>query len=489
MDFIGFDLGKVASQVCIITADGELIERRIKTAREHLFELLAHRLPARVLIESSTESEWVARYLEALGLEVIVADPNFASMYATRSRKVKTDKRDARTLAEACRLNPLRPRLTTQNVIGKIEAHNREQANGQAKYVAPPAIHASGGMLFPVGPIHAGVIEAGRFTFLVAGEVIEDLTIKLGYKHKGIEKLFETNCTLESGWQLSERVSGDLSFAHSMAYCQAVESLAGAQIPEEAHYWRGVFLELERLYNHIGDVAALIHDTAFDLFASEMFALRETAAVLNAELTGHRLLRGINRPGGVLNPPYEKLDYLRSTIADLTDRFLICSKAMMDVPAYRDRLIMTGILTADSIAQVGGTGLPLRASGGLVMEAKLWLHDFRLRHPQGVYALLPALGEKIAETVNVDKTQPSTVNRRVPIFLRDLRGDIFARLLLRVAEVETSAQIIAYIADALQQRPPATTYVQLTEPLRDTPNNEFGLGYVEGWRGISCIGL
>jgi transposase len=69
MDFIGFDLGKVSSQVCIITEDGELIERRIKTDREHIAELLGTRLPARLLIEASTESEWVARYLEELGLE------------------------------------------------------------------------------------------------------------------------------------------------------------------------------------------------------------------------------------------------------------------------------------------------------------------------------------------------------------------------------------------------------------------------------------
>jgi transposase len=65
--------------------------------------MLGSRPPARILIESSTESEWVARFLEELGHEVIVADPGFAPMYATRSRKVKTDKRDARTLAEACR--------------------------------------------------------------------------------------------------------------------------------------------------------------------------------------------------------------------------------------------------------------------------------------------------------------------------------------------------------------------------------------------------
>jgi transposase len=62
-----------------------------------------------MLLEASTESEWVARHLESLGHEVIVADPNFAAMYATRSRRTKTDRRDARTLMEACRLGAYRP--------------------------------------------------------------------------------------------------------------------------------------------------------------------------------------------------------------------------------------------------------------------------------------------------------------------------------------------------------------------------------------------
>jgi transposase len=122
MDFIGFDLGKVSSQVCIITEDGELIERRIKTDREHISELLGNRQPARILVESGTESESLARHLEALGHEVVVADPNFASMYATRSRKVKTDRRDARTLAEACRLGAYRPAHRTSDEQRHVRA-------------------------------------------------------------------------------------------------------------------------------------------------------------------------------------------------------------------------------------------------------------------------------------------------------------------------------------------------------------------------------
>jgi transposase len=115
MIHIGIDVHKVESQVCILTESGEIIESRIRTERERFAAVLGRRPPAKILIESSTESEWVARCLEGLGHEVIVADPNFAAMYATRSRKVKTDRRDARTLAEACRLGAYRPAHRTSD--------------------------------------------------------------------------------------------------------------------------------------------------------------------------------------------------------------------------------------------------------------------------------------------------------------------------------------------------------------------------------------
>src|SRR5215471_19460937 len=109
MDHIGIDLHKRESQICILAEGGELIERRIRTDPHRFAELLGERAPACILLEASTESEWVARCLEELGHDVVVADPNFAPMYATRTRKVKTDRRDARALAEACRLGAYRP--------------------------------------------------------------------------------------------------------------------------------------------------------------------------------------------------------------------------------------------------------------------------------------------------------------------------------------------------------------------------------------------
>jgi transposase len=108
MDTIGIDLHKRESQVCILTDDGELVERRVATTRERLTAVLGSRPRSRVLLEASTESEWVARHVEALGHEVIVADPGFAPMYASRRRRVTTDQRDARTLCEALKVGAYR---------------------------------------------------------------------------------------------------------------------------------------------------------------------------------------------------------------------------------------------------------------------------------------------------------------------------------------------------------------------------------------------
>src|SRR5262245_56655074 len=104
------DVHKQTTQLCVLDDDGTVVlEQRIRTTRPRLTEEFRARPRGRVLLEASTESEWVAQLLHDLGHEVIVADPIFAPMYATRSRCVKTDRWDARALPDACRLGAYRP--------------------------------------------------------------------------------------------------------------------------------------------------------------------------------------------------------------------------------------------------------------------------------------------------------------------------------------------------------------------------------------------
>jgi transposase len=105
---VGMDLAKENSQLCIQTQLGVILEKRIRTDRATLEQVFGGRAPMQVLMEAGTESEWVAQCLESLGHKVIVADPNFAPMYATRNRKIKTDKRDAQALLDALRAGTYR---------------------------------------------------------------------------------------------------------------------------------------------------------------------------------------------------------------------------------------------------------------------------------------------------------------------------------------------------------------------------------------------
>lgn len=122
MDHIGMDAGMVNSHICELTDAGEVVERQIRTERRRLQEVFGSRPKACILLEASTESEWIACCLEEFGHEVIVADPNFAPMYAHRSRRIKTDRRDAHALADACRLGAYRPAHRTSPAQRDVRA-------------------------------------------------------------------------------------------------------------------------------------------------------------------------------------------------------------------------------------------------------------------------------------------------------------------------------------------------------------------------------
>lgn len=332
---------------------------------------------------------------------------------------------------------------------------------------------AEGESYLPVGPIHAGVIEPGHFRFRIASEVIEEVTIRLGYSHKGIERLFQSDFNLAEGWKLAELVSGDSAFAHSLAYCLAAEALVGISAPAPAVLLRGVFLELERIANHIGDSAALAGDLALDVIAAEMGVLRETILRLNQHLSGNRFLRGLNRPGGLKIPGSFDADEARQTVTKVTGTYLSLAEALLERQDFRDRTIRTGVLTRQKALGLGITGLAARASGVC--------RDFRLLHP------IPPYDQPAAQTL-LQRTCKNEVgsgaNGRVVDDLPETYnfralGDVFSRFLVRAREVDASARLVQLFLDGWSETVPLLTQVDFTR----APSFEFGLGCVEGWRG------
>jgi len=124
MEYGAIDLHQRYTWIRLVTPDGtEILEKRVPTTREALTVAFAGRPRARILIESSTESEWVAQTIEACGHEVIVAAPGYALMYGHRDPRIKTDRRDVRALAEACRLGIYR---LAHRVSAEQRARRRE---------------------------------------------------------------------------------------------------------------------------------------------------------------------------------------------------------------------------------------------------------------------------------------------------------------------------------------------------------------------------
>ena len=295
-----------------------------------------------------------------------------------------------------------------------------------------------------VGPVHAGIIEPGHFRFSVEGETIVNLETRLGFVHKGTEKLFET-LPFERTPELAERVSGDTSAGHALAYCQALETLAGCEVPPRACWLRVVLLELERLYNHVADVGMIVNDTGFAFGHAHCFRIREELCRLNARVAGHRLLRGAVVPGGVAGPiAGAALGELASAVEALTAAFEEIARLSLDNTMVLERLQGTGRLTEQTARELQVVGLVGRASG---IDA-----DCRRDAPFAAYGELDV---------------------RVAVYAT---GDVWARTMVRLDEAREAARLIRAAAGRTPEGP---TRVALP-PL---PAGGQAFGVVEAWRG------
>ena len=302
----------------------------------------------------------------------------------------------------------------------------------------------------PVGPVHAGTIEPGHFRFSIIGDRVLRLEERLGYKHKGIEKRFES-MNLQQGAKLAGRISGDSTVAYAWAYAQAVESLAGTAPPERALALRAVMLELERIHNHLGDLGYLGNDVALAFGFAQFWILKEDLLRVIGELFGHRYMMDKIIPGGVAcDIDVHGSEKLRSTLTHIEQEAARLREIYDEHSGAQDRFLTTGRVTPELAAQLGLTGLPGRAS------AQSW--DLRADFPCAPY----------------DQLNVAMATHR--------NGDVAARVILRFEELNESIRIIRDILNKL----PAGS---LVESVADIPDGKLGIGWVEGWRGEIMVAL
>src|SRR5271166_7088538 len=215
----------------------------------------------------------------------------------------------------------------------------------------------------PVGPVHAGIIEPGHFNFAVAGEPILYLQLRMFYTHKGTEKLFE-KLPIPKAVFLAESISGDSSFSHGTAFCQAIERAAQMEVPLRALTMRTILLELERICNHVADIGAIATDVGFVVANAHASRLKEMLVTLNEKLTGNRLLRGMICVGGVRRGwDAVQLVSLRAALDAFAGEFQDLISLIDSSESTRDRLELTGVLLPEKAKDLGIVGVAGRASG------------------------------------------------------------------------------------------------------------------------------
>lgn len=302
-------------------------------------------------------------------------------------------------------------------------------------------VEGTGVYEIPVGPVHAGLIEPGHFRFSVVGETIIRMKARLWFVHKGIEKLFEGR-TVASGIALAERISGDTAVGHSLAYIQAVEEATGITVTPDVQIVRAALLEMERLYNHVGDVGALCNDVGYGAFNQQALAIKEQLLRLNQSVTGHRLLRGAITPSAVSIRNVPDLNLLNRIASDMTE----LADIALSNSVVRDRFTSTSILAPDAALTMGVLGPVARASG---------VHtDARMDHP------------------TVDLTQ----------WIRpfsNTTGDVLARFRIRVHECLDSIAILNALTPRIGNTAPTSPLTNSSDQRQTTA----GYGIVEGWRG------
>src|ERR1035438_8402683 len=195
--------------------------------------------------------------------------------------------------------------------------------------------------------------------------------------HEGVEKLFE-NLPIPHCVRLAESISGDSSFAHAIAFCHAVERAAGIEAPARARALRTLCLELERLYNHVGDIGAICTDVGFVTAHMHAMRLKERVLRVNEELTGNRLLRGMACLGGVrFDFDADQLRALVTFVDDFEKEFNDLVELIRCNSGTRERLETTGVLTPQIARDLGIVGIAGRASG--------FDHDLRREFPHDFY--------------------------------------------------------------------------------------------------------
>ena len=269
----------------------------------------------------------------------------------------------------------------------------------------------------PIGPQHPALKEPVNFKVVVEGERIVSLDLDISYTHRGIEKAAERRDFIRVV-PLLARVCGICSHSHTTAFVKGIEEAMKLEVPARAQYIRTIVAEMERMHSHLLWLGVAAHEIGFNTLFMWTWRDREIIQDMLEEITGNRVVYGINEIGGVrrdltpglISRSFEHLTKLEDRLAKYVDMVISDETLKM-------RFCGVGKLTKEEALRYGTVGPTARASG---VD-----YDIRRDEPYLAYAEIPW---KV---------------------VTDTNGDVYGRTLVRIGEMQESLKIVRYCLENL----------------------------------------
>ncbi|MFO7626195.1 MAG: nickel-dependent hydrogenase large subunit [Candidatus Fermentibacteraceae bacterium] len=300
-----------------------------------------------------------------------------------------------------------------------------------------------GRSVIPIGPYHPLQEEPELFTLTVEGERIVEVDVRIGYNHRGIEKLSESK-SFDNSTFVVERICGICSTSHPFAYVRAVEDIFPMEVPDRAKYIRTIIAEGERIHSHLLWLGLAGHFLGYNTVYMWAWKLREEILDVMEILSGNRNNYAMFTPGGVRRDIRQQdIPVVLAKIDSIVPTLEMLRDAILDDPVLHARLKGVGVLTKEKAIEFSALGPTSRASGVA--------RDVRKDSPYGVYD-------------RVDWKMIVTSN-----------GDVFDKAVVRILEMFESIGIVKQCFEALPEGP-------INAGIESIPPGE-GIGHIEAPRG------
>jgi NADH-quinone oxidoreductase subunit D len=276
-------------------------------------------------------------------------------------------------------------------------------------------------MVLNIGPQHPATHGVLRCAVKLDGETIERCVLDIGYLHRGIEKIAEHK-TYQEFMPYTDRMDYLSPYSNNVAWCLAVEKVAGVEVPARAQWIRTMMCELARISSHLLWMGVGLMDAGAVSVFLWAFEHREDLYYIFDEVAGARFTVSHSRIGGLasdLSPT--ALRMIRTFLDKFDNAIAGWEKLLNRNRIWIDRNEGIGVLTAEEVVELGMTGPNLRGSGVA--------HDIRRFEPYLTY---------------------NEVEFNIPI---RTEGDSLARYFVRMEEMKESSKIVRQCLERLPEGP------------------------------------